>query len=345
MFIFCDGCDAYAVNADLAKRWASAGSAFGFGSGAGKFLGGSITASATTGAALISPALGGISNLNQMLGFYFKCASAPTGSQLLAELDGASGASGLLYVDNAGHLFGRIGSPTGTALIPSTLINICDNNYHWIEVQFASGGTLTFYIDSVSCGAISGGGTPLALTQFQLWPIGVAYSVDDLILWDTSATNSITGTANQSFSAFPMGARQISTIRPSSDNSVQFATVVGGSGGTHFSAVNEVSPDGDTSYCQDAASGHQDSFGFGALSYTPAAVQTVVLNAYLKQGSPGSINNTLVAISGSTTGGSAAQATGAPYALRQVNFDSDPNTTMAWAASAVNAAKFGYKNS
>jgi hypothetical protein len=280
-----------------------------------------------------------------MVSFWFKAAAIPSATQLLLELDGVSVTSGLLYIDNAGHLFGRIGSPTGTALIPTTLVNVCDNAWHAIEVQFGATGAFGVYVDAINCGSVSGGGVTVGLKQIQLWPTGVAMNFDDLIVWDTAASNSSTGTANQSFGAYPMGPRQISTIRPTSDASVQFVTVVGGSGGTHFSTLDEVSPDGDTSYCQDPTSGHQDTFGFASLGYTPLTINSVILSAYLKLGAPGSINNTLVAVSGATTGPSASQATPSAYALRQVNFDADPNTTVAWVAAAVNASDFGYKNS
>jgi hypothetical protein len=346
MFIFCDGCDSYVVTADLTKRWATAGAAWSFGGAAsGKFAGGSISVSATTGAALVSSAWPVTAAVNQMVGFWFKAAAIPSASQLLLELDGASATSGLLYVDNAGHLFGRIGAPTGTALIHTTLINVCDGSWHWIEVQFGSTGQFNTYVDGVACGLISGGGVTIGVVQVQLWPTGVAMNIDDLIIWDATPSNLNTGTANQSFGTYPIGPRQISTLRPTSDASVQFATTVGGSGGTHFSTLDEVSPDGDTSYCQDATSGHQDTLGFADLSYVPAVINSVILSAYLKLGVPGSINNTLVAVSGSTTGPSAYQATPSAYALRQVNYDADPATTTFWAAAAVNAATFGYKNS
>ena len=150
-------------------------------------------------------------------------------------------------------------------------------------------------------GAIASGGTSTYSTYGFISPPGITTTIDDEIYYDDAA-GAPTASTN-----WPIGPRQISTIRPASDGTCTFATL--SSGTSHFSLVNETNPDKDTSYCEDGTSGDQDLFNMAALGYSPTVINAVVANAYLENPAGGVINNQLFCKSGGTTTASASVAT------------------------------------
>jgi hypothetical protein len=331
---FCDSFDAASSSGDLTKKWASADASWTWASGAGKFGGGClVNTGASGGKQILSPAWVP-PNQQFCMGFYLKASAAPAALSPVALVMQAPTAWMSISLTTAG--FAAFYDSQGGTLRQTSTIPVCDNNWHWIE--FRSDGfnnNAYLYVDNVLQGALfpCGGYSP-ANIAFQS-AAGITVSIDDPVFYDSSG-------AVPNFTVFPLGARQITVVRPSSDGTVQFGTVVGGTG-THASCLNETAPDGDTSYVEDGTVGDQDLLNMGALGYTPATITCVVENLYVENAAGGTVNINSACKSGATTSTGTAIATPLTYRTVQWAFPTDPNTSAAWTASGLNAAQFGYK--
>ena len=332
--VFCDGFDSYTATADLTKKWRVAQSPWTWSATAGSMGGGGIVAATTGGGQLATQPYLSSSTLSAV-GFYFKASGPPASTlSLLAGYNTGNSIGMEMRLLSTG-LF-QIWDQGATASLPLA-VNICDGNWHWIEFADvnASAGNNTFsvYVDGVSCGStvIFGGSFTYAYWQFTSIA-GITITIDDFITWDLNASP---------FTAFPLGPRQIATIRPVSDGACTFGTVVGA--GLHSSAVNEVTPDGDASYVQDGRSGDQDLYNYGALGYTPGSISGVMLNSYLENPNVGSINFQGACASGATTSLGTPTLSPSVYQTLQTPYVNDPNTSAAWTVAGLNAAQFGIK--
>jgi hypothetical protein len=339
---FCDGFDSYAATADLLKKWRLANTPWTWSSAAGRFGGGAAVSTGSVGggqlASQIAFAIPGGASQGPAFQFYFKISAVPAALSQFFACYGATGAlGGEVRIGTSGQIVMWATGATMAAL-PSTP-NVCDNQWHHVEVLFQGssfGGTVTasVYIDGVSAGSTSNANGTFSVGYFAFNSInGVTATVDDLILWDSSAAP---------FTAFPLGPRQITVTRPASDGVVQFGTVVGGTG-THASAVNETVPDGDTSYVQDSTFGNQDLLNMGALGYTPTTINAAMANVYVENPSGGTTNTSGICKSSATTSVAAAAVTPLLYQTLQFAFVTDPNGSIAWTAANLNAAQFGFK--
>jgi hypothetical protein len=331
----CDGFDSYAATADLTKKWYRADSQWTWSSSAGKFGGGCAVGSTTAGGLLVQTP-GVITGSPNCMGFWGKFgASLPSANSVFAGLAQGNGAPSVAFqVQTSGKVFafgsGSMSGGTGTSM--------CDGLWHWYEILTNNGfnGTTQAYVDGVLIASGANGLSSGTFTNISFQTVGnTALTLDDCIAYD-----STTGAPTNS--NFPLGPRQITTLRPTSDGVCSFATL--SSGATHFSLVNEVNPDGDTTYVEDSTSGHQDLLNFASLAYNPSVINAVMLNAYLENPYGGAINNQLIVKSVATTTTSASGVTPINYATRQVGFGADPNTSAAWTSTGLNAAQFGYKN-
>jgi hypothetical protein len=128
-------------------------------------------------------------------------------------------ANGALQVIN---YFDNAVSPPGTK-------NICDNNWHWIEQKFNLGAgtsvTLQLYVDGVLDGQTTavhfGQGTAYGYMQFLQNNSGCSINgLDDIVIYDDNGNSP-------KDSDYPLGPRQIITLRPNGDSAVQFTPDTG----------------------------------------------------------------------------------------------------------------------
>lgn len=332
--VFCDGFDSYGLATDLGKKWQTVQAPWKWVASAGRFGAGCIQSDGSaTGKLLVTSGIGGTGNNVFAAWMKFSTSPASGNNSFMYGTDGTGAISGDWLWLNSSGLIG-IGIPFNAAYTTAPKF-VCDNVYHWIEWT-SNSGTRTLFIDNIQQFTFSDahGNSPVSF-GFQAVP-GITMTIDDTI-WYDSTTGAPTPATN-----FPLGSRQITTIRPVSDGVCTYASL--SSGTTHFSLVNEVNPNGDTNYCEDGTSGNQDLFNMSALGFTPAGITTVMANAYMETGVPGTINNQLVCKSGTTTGASSSLVTSNSYSTRQASFPIDPNTSAAWVPTALAAAQFGYKN-
>jgi hypothetical protein len=339
-FLFTDGFDSYGATVDLSKKWGASGSGITWASNTGVLGGGAVTLTSIS-AQLNSPILGGGSLSVLAASFRFKATTVGTPT--------ISTAGGFFGVFNsAPQNFAYVGLSSGrvVAYASSTIqiavgtINICDGNYHLIEVLAGRGGAFTgvkVYVDGVleinSTTSPSTGTTYIDKVIFAA-PNGTwtGFTIDDVMLWDDSGNTP-------NVASFPLGNQIIKTVRPVSDGTCTFGTV--SSGSTHYAMVDEVNGD-TTDYVEDNVSGHQDLYSFGSIG-SPATIVGAVLNGYMHNPGAGVISGKLISKSGTTQLDGSAIALSVAPKIYQQEFGVDPNTSAAWTAANLNSAHFGVK--
>jgi len=130
-----------------------------------------------------------------------------------------------------------------------------------------------------------------------------------------------------------------------SDNTITWTCIGSGSnpGAANWMAVSEYPPDDNNSYVADATVSDQDRYTFPSIAGSTVHAVAVNIRAEKDDASTRAIR--AVAKSGATTAdnGSDFNLTLNAYADFQGIFETDPNTSVLWTVSGVNAAEFGVK--
>lgn len=102
--------------------------------------------------------------------------------------------------------------------------------------------------------------------------------------------------------------------------------------------------DDDTTYVEGSTNGDKDTYGMGNLAASPASIAGVQLSVTATKTDSGSKSVTPVTRSGGTDydGSSTALSFGSYLSVRQIR-ETDPNTSVAWTESGVNAVEVGAK--
>jgi hypothetical protein len=199
---------------------------------------------------------------------------------------------------------------------------------------------------STVTGATAGAYITLPLTTPQSLTAGTTYWVGLMV--DIAQTNFLSGTdANNSgvraTSTFASGAPGTAPAMTTGQPSWLFFGVVSGAG--NFYSVSQNPPQGSYSYVYDATVGHEDLFGFPALTTTPSAIYAVAMKGHIAKSDAGAKTASLRVKSGATdsAGSAASLAPGTTYGWLTSLFTTDPATGAAWTAAALNAAQSGVK--
>lgn len=338
---FTDGFDSYAATSDLTKKWGSVGSDWAWSATGGRGGGGGLVGSTTGGSVIRTRPVFALTISGtdvMMIAFWFKASAVPAAAaEFLRFLDSVSATRGSIRVNTSGQL--TLNEPFGSVSATGS-INVCDGAWHWVAVYttVSGGGSTTqkCYVDGAAQWSgfldIASASANYAAFQFQTLA-GVTVNLDDIIAWDSDSATAFT-TAD-----FPLGARQITTIRPSADSAVQF---IPSSGAANAVLVDEVNAD-TADYVEDGVSGEQDLYTYGDLGFTPAAINAVMLNAYLHNPNAGTINHRQIAKSSTTqTDGTSVETPNSPLVVQEP-FYVDPATSAAWDGAGVDGALFGIK--
>ena len=89
--------------------------------------------------------------------------------------------------------------------------------------------------------------------------------------------------------------------------------------------------------------GDVDTYGFGDLGSTPSTIDAVQLTAFAEKTDAAARSIALQAKSGATTSDGGNFSLAATYGKFERLLTTDPNTSAAWGASAVNALQGGPK--
>jgi hypothetical protein len=113
---------------------------------------------------------------------------------------------------------------------------------------------------------------------------------------------------------------------------------------SNWNEVSETQMDGDTSYNSTATVGTQDTFVFTALAGTISRIICVAVTGAYRKDNAGVCTVESIVKSGASTGNGATYApSSVGYGYWQDLFKHDPNGTIDWTLTALNAMKAGYK--
>jgi hypothetical protein len=340
--LFIDGFDHYAT-ADIAKKWNSSagGGNTAISSSNGRRGGGALSAPYNGGGVQRAMAPGA----SFVMGFAFTTGSYPTTSMALAALKDAGTTQCALLLNSDGTL--SVVRSTGTALTSGTSVSALSvSTYYYIEWKVTiadsiSAGSCKVKVNGVDWITVATGQdtkntSNASANQIYLgpWNAGSGPTVvyfDDFYLCDQS------GSVNNDF----LGDVRIDTLYPTSDgNYSQFTPSTGSS---HFALVDETTPN-TSDYNDGAAVNDRDSYGMGNLA--PLVSQTVYgvqVNAAILKDDAGSKSAATFVRSSGTNGDGAGVALGTSQVYVSQVFETDPNGSIAWTETTVNAMEAGVK--
>lgn len=291
------------------------------------------------------------------LGFAFRVSTLPTGNATLAyTLTGGLSAGLVLTSAGAIKFVTGSGALSATTTVADTGYagpTIAANTWYYVEWKVKAGsglaaGDFQVHVNGTlangNSGAITNNFSGSSLTTglglgFQItrtWATAATIDYDDLYICDAS------GSRNNAF----LGDCRVETLFPTSDSAVNSAWVPTPSGaGTNWQRVKEAPPDKDTTFVSTSTTGARDGYLLGSLSSAPAAIFGVMTIAVVSDNlgsNSRKVNDYLV--SGPTTLDAAQSGlVVGSYLAYTVLFETDPNTSAAWTASAVNSLEAGIK--
>lgn len=323
--IFCDGFDSYGVAGDFTRKWnAIAGNAPTLSTSGGRYGGGAMVCNSYyTSCGLQTGQYANFAIANQLyFGFHMKTTGGPNadgsasyGNCGLCLPNSNNGAVTVVTVGTAIPGAVQLLKLGSTTVLGTGTINVCDNNWHWIEVAVLLSSTGTgwgkVYVDGVLqinySGATMAGAYTLngsaQLTYMQNTNGNNAtWTFDDFVAWDN--TGSFMNT-------FPIGPRRIATLNP---NGAGASTQFTPSTGSNWSCVSQAYTG--TANVSDASTGHSDLYTTGGMPYTAVGtINTVVVNHYSTNPSG---DGTKSVASKLRSGGTPAVATGTSRLLGNI---------------------------
>lgn len=349
---FCDGCDMYTTATDVAgKGWSIKNSGLTINTTGGGYGGGCLTFPQVTFSSpriVRNNAFPYTSGMSLCIGFLLKQNIAP-GNVMAPSNIGLFGMVGgvaasvytMLSISTTGviqfaALNGSVNSNTGTK-------NVCDNTFHWIEVQIVlsstSTGSVSVYIDGVqdlnltNIITFNSSTVPTGGVAFGVGSNGYSGSnsittiIDDIMIWDTTGSN---------FNQFPMGQQRINTIVPNGPGS---STQLTSSGGANFQvAAQNYSGTGTLVANGGGLTDMYTNSGLGA--YNPSKINALVVNATGYNSGNGS-SYLIPKIETNSTIVSAQQIplNTTSTAIQSVFYNDATNAP--WTTSSINNSQFG----
>jgi len=335
--VLSEGFDAYAASADLANNWdfVALGAGISWNSTAGRLGGGAAVLAAGTAALQAQQtdqfAIG--SSTPMGLAFWFKCTAAPSSlASFLGTFATGNTQLSVLRLNTDGTLHLASGDLNGRA---NGSTNVCDGQWHWIEEYNVAqnNGVYKCWVDGIvqwNTGiSWSTAGTRTSLALYRV-PTGTITIDDIFVVNDTSPSPTATD--------MPIGQRVISTLYPNADSAVQFTR---SAGSDNYALVDDVGADGDTTYVEDGTSGHADEYDFTNMGFSPVTISGVQIVGRMKNSGAGTISTKLRAHSGATTSDGSSISLSSNYRNYRRCLTQNPDGSVAWTQTTVDAAKFG----
>lgn len=242
----------------------------------------------------------------------------------------ANGSQWSCAIDSTGHVTFYRGNQSvllGTATIAAVTVN----TWCYIEVGVfvhATAGTVDVWVDGVNVLHLTGQNTKAVSTtdqmnQMTIYESGVA-DWDNMYWADTIAT---------------IGPMQVLPMIPATDQVVSGYTAVGGAGPL-YDCIDELTPDGDSTYITSSNSGDVATFGYGTLSATK--ITALQLYVVAKKSDAGVRSLSIHESDGTNTQTDSIRPLTTSYAQYNDVLNLAPDGT-AWTTAKFNAASFGVK--
>lgn len=207
---------------------------------------------------------------------------------------------------------------------------IAPNVWNYIEIEFtrhASAGAFNIYKN----GALVLSGTGLNTGAVDVNTVQFSSDVGDRCIDDFYMIDAATR----------LGECRIDTLRPTADTATKGFTP--NSGSNNFSRVSDATLDGDSSYNSATTPGFKDLFDVSDLSVVPSAI-FAVQTIFAARKDNTDLSQLCVDIkSGATSVQGGTRTLSTSYNFYTDIFPTDPATSAAWTASAVNALQLGYE--
>jgi hypothetical protein len=271
----------------------------------------------------------------------FRQSPALTGTTLGAYLQLSDGATNQVCIvfRSDGAILLTSATPAGTALATYTGAVTVQAGWFGFEFEVIISNTVGRFrarkngntVDDFDSGATLNT-RPGANTQANKLTIGMNASVNqqqiDDLLWRSDAT-----------SVPWVGDIRCYTRMPASDATAVFSR---STGATNASCVDEAQQNGTTDYVYDSTVNDADFYSI-ATSSTPASVVAVTTRGFMEKSDAGTRTATVQLKSGSTTVAASTLSLPTTFSWSWRTDTTDPNTSAAWTASAVDAVTIGPK--
>lgn len=223
----------------------------------------------------------------------------------------------------------------GGSYIASGTATLLNNIWYYIETKVfinTTTGSVEVRINSVTDINLTNINTQVTanntVNTFRWQIYSQAGYFDDIYICDT------TGSINNNF----LGDNRVEAIMPTGAGANTDWTPLSP---PNFSEVNEIPPDGDTSYVSSSTPGDVDTYAFGNLTAITTGVKGVQVNILNRKDDAGTREIAPVVRSGGTdyTGNTFSVLDN--YSTAVQVYEEDPDTSAAWSVAGVNAAEFG----
>lgn len=346
--LLCDGLDTY--TSIFQNNWYSIGSdninPFSLSTTGGRFGGNAWTCASDNDTRISRPIIFTYSpGYTLQVGFWFYQDKTPA-SNLGSGVGLKAGMFGLdSWISVSPNTIGKlIYYPYGTATANATAgaYNICDKQWHWIELQIVlsttTSGSVKIYVDGQVYLTL-----PSLITVASGTPGGVLFFgsggnygattctnfFDDIVIWDNTGTSS-------DLKAFPLGPQRIGLMVPTgAGDSTQYTP----STGANYAVAAQ--PWTGTASLTDSGTGNLDLYNHAILPFIPGNVTALVTTVVASNLGPSTLAIVPKVKSGGTiVNGNTITLTAASTA-RQSAFLTDSGGSP-WTVSSVNASQIGF---
>lgn len=178
--------------------------------------------------------------------------------------------------------------------------------------------------------------TPVSVTKGTSYYVGfISDTTSGTWNLGASAGNAALTGSGVTYVAFPGASPVTSTGQNQSVGSLNITTAY------NYELVYEPQQDGATSYVYDSNVGDADFYAIAALSGTPASTVAVTTRGFFEKSDAGTRNAAVQLKSGATTVTSTSTALSTSFGWLYRTDLTDPNTSAAWSATAVNNIQIG----
>ncbi len=332
--LFMDGMDLYGATSNLSRRYDIVNSSVNWGAAFGRFGGGGIQVTADD--LYFHKTLVG-APVEIIISFaLFRSSTAAGGNDAVFIITNAgateliswepSAGSNIIVVNRGGQFGTQLGS-----------FSIGLNEWHWVSMRYKASNTVGTYdidVDGVNVFSFSGDTVNSGFQEVNTVKFGADnlqdWTYDDVIITDIAGSSPFNDILTD---------RRIDTIRPDATGDATDFTA--SPAVDNYLNVDDVTPDDDTTYVESGVSADKDLYNFGALGFSPGAIDVVNVVGLVRNPDAGTTEFKMKVKSGTTEGDGSSQTPSATYKYLDDNFLVNPDTASAWTESEVNGMQAG----
>jgi hypothetical protein len=270
---------------------------------------------------------------NVSVGFAFKAAGYPSGSEEICRLMSASGDQVIVGVNSSRQLIACRGS-IATVLGTSTE-TLSTGVWHYLEIEAVIddvSGIVTVWLDGVKVIDLSGVDTK---QQTEAGVDRIRFQLNGLNQFSTPTIDDVYITNGGT----RLGESRVVVLYPNADTAD--ADWTPSTGVDHFATVDETTVNGDTDYVASGTVGDLDLYEMSDLGVTPDSIHAVQVTMCARKDDAATREVRSKVKSGATTANGAPHALTANYVYYRDIFETDPSISTAWTSGGVNAMRIG----